>query len=29
MAFTVIVRAERDGAEPTPVLDWRPIVLAS
>lgn len=28
LAFTVIVRSERDGAEPVPVLDWRPIVLA-
>ena len=28
LAFTVIVRAERGGADPVPVLDWRPIVLA-
>lgn len=28
LAFTVIVRAERSGADPVPVLDWRPIVLA-
>lgn len=28
LAFTVIVRAERGGAGPVPVLDWRPIVLA-
>ena len=28
LAFTVIVQAERNGAEPVPVLDWRPIVLA-
>lgn len=28
LAFTVIVKAERGGAEPVPVLDWRPIVLA-
>lgn len=28
LAFTVIVEAERDGAGPVPVLDWRPIVLA-
>lgn len=28
LAFTVIVQAERDGADPVPVLDWRPIVLA-
>ncbi|MCY3635474.1 MAG: MaoC family dehydratase [bacterium] len=28
MAFTVIVRAERGGADPVRVLDWRPIVLA-
>lgn len=28
LAFTVIVQAERNGAEPMPVLDWRPIVLA-
>ena len=28
LAFTVIVQAERDDADPVPVLDWRPIVLA-
>ena len=28
LAFTVIVVAERGGADPMPVLDWRPIVLA-
>ena len=28
LGFTVIVRAERNGADPVPVLDWRPIVLA-
>ena len=28
LAFTVIVQAERGGADPVPVLDWRPIVLA-
>ena len=28
MAFTVIVQAERNGADPVPVLHWRPIVLA-
>ncbi len=28
LAFTVIVHAERGGADPVPVLDWRPIVLA-
>ena len=28
LAFTVIVQAERGGAIPVPVLDWRPIVLA-
>lgn len=28
LAFTVIVEAERGGANPVPVLDWRPIVLA-
>ncbi|MCQ3808938.1 MAG: acyl dehydratase [Acidimicrobiia bacterium] len=28
LAFTVMVQAERNGAEPIPVLDWRPIVLA-
>ena len=28
LAFTVTVQAERDGADPVPVLDWRPIVLA-
>ena len=28
LAFTVMVQAERDDAEPVPVLDWRPIVLA-
>ncbi|MCY4036416.1 MAG: acyl dehydratase [bacterium] len=28
LAFTVIVRAERGGADPVEVLDWRPIVLA-
>ena len=28
LAFIVIVQAERGGADPVPVLDWRPIVLA-
>ncbi len=28
LAFTVIGQAERGGAVPVPVLDWRPIVLA-
>lgn len=28
LAFTVIVQAERGGADPVQVLDWRPIVLA-
>ncbi|WP_420638036.1 acyl dehydratase [Candidatus Poriferisocius sp.] len=28
LAFTVVVTAERDGHDPVPVLDWRPIVLA-
>ncbi|WP_419925701.1 MaoC family dehydratase [Candidatus Poriferisocius sp.] len=28
LAFTVVVRAERSGADPVPVLDWQPIVLA-
>ena len=28
LAFTVMVQAERDGADLVPVLDWRPIVLA-
>ena len=28
LAFTVIMQAERGGADRVPVLDWRPIVLA-